>query len=181
MVADVLVTLITVPAIALSQPLLSDDQDTSYYVRWSTASHITETLVPSIAGSVPSTAMGSKVFCGSRISGLGMVTVGLPERYEIAVRALSSTVRVAPSYQATAPRGRCRTPALEGLAGRPSVGASPRPLDNTNRARRAVHDHQDPQEALPGRTTRKARSHTRIFPRPGAPELPVRQRPFSCQ
>ena len=122
MVADVLVTLGTVPAIVLSQPLLSDDQDTSYDVTWSTASHVTETLASSTAGSVPSTAMGSKVFFGSRISGLGMVTVGLPERYEIAVRALSSKVRVAPSYQATAPRSRCRTPALEDLAGRPSAG-----------------------------------------------------------
>ena len=38
---------------------------------------------------------------GSRISAQRMRTGGLPERYQTAVWEVSSTVRVAPSYQAT--------------------------------------------------------------------------------
>ena len=47
-------------------------------------------------------AWGWKAPWGSRINTQRMVTGGLPERYQTAVWEVSSTMRVAPSYQATA-------------------------------------------------------------------------------
>ena len=52
--------------------------------------------VGSAAGSVQSRACGAKEPWGSRISTQRMGTGGLPERYQTAVREVSSTVRVAP-------------------------------------------------------------------------------------
>ena len=58
--------------------------------------------VGSAAGSVQCSACGAKEPWGSRISTQRMGTGNLPGRYQTAVREVSSTVRVAPSYQATA-------------------------------------------------------------------------------
>ena len=58
--------------------------------------------VGSAAGSVHSKAWVAKAPWGSRISTQRMRTGGLPERYQTAVWEVSSTVRVAPLYQATA-------------------------------------------------------------------------------
>ncbi len=58
--------------------------------------------VGSADGSVHSKAWVAKEPLGSRISTQRMRTGGLPERYQTAVWEVSSTVRVAPSYQATA-------------------------------------------------------------------------------
>ena len=54
------------------------------------------------AGSVQCRACGAKDPWGSRISTQRMGTGDLPERYQTAVWEVSSTVRVAPSYQANA-------------------------------------------------------------------------------
>ena len=58
--------------------------------------------VGSADASVQSRAWGSKAPSGSRASAQRMVTAGLPERYQTAVWEASSSVRVVPSYHATA-------------------------------------------------------------------------------
>ena len=81
--------------------------------------------------------------------------------------------RAQPSPLGTLPRQRR-------LAGRPSAGTQPRPLDNAHRPGRAGDDHQDPPATLllPGRTPHQQGPppHSTSSPRMALAK-PVQQRP----